>query len=323
MQFFLINHCLRLMNVLGVHPAKSGDKVQTLRYTFFLAHHIALMYLVAWLAEAKGRDMSLLEQIDVFTNFLAQIHAILNLVCLYTQRSRIMALLNAMDEKFWKVDSYDHQPELRQAYLRMFKKARIKYYIYLVIMMFCVLSYHYGRLAKDGRHVDVNLPFKSYLPDWMPFWVLFIWQHIPSFGLVSTEISMDVIIFSIVSLTALQFKLLQYEMENIFSLDHKKEHPSRSVLSDKIRRCTNHHTFLLDFRTTLNSAFSGLLLVYMGVVVLILCIEMYFLFVLDDLEDIMRALIYAMLMFFEFFMFYCVPAQELMEEVCLNVQGNF
>nr|CAI5852660.1 unnamed protein product [Callosobruchus analis] len=191
-----------------------------------------------------------------------------------------MALLNAMDEKFWKVDSYDHQPELRQAYLRMFKKARIKYYIYLVIMMFCVLSYHYGRLAKDGRHVDVNLPFKSYLPDWMPFWVLFIWQHIPSFGLVSTEISMDVIIFSIVSLTALQFKLLQYEMENIFSLDHKKEHPSRSVLSDKIRRCTNHHTFLLDFRTTLNSAFSGLLLVYMGVVVLILCIEMYFLFVL-------------------------------------------
>nr|CAI5852666.1 unnamed protein product [Callosobruchus analis] len=117
---------------------------------------------------------------------------------------------------------------------------------------------------------------------------------------------MDVIIFSIVSLTALQFKLLQ-----------------SIVLERVILRIPLLIKKPLSFRTTLNSAFSGLLLVYMGVVVLILCIEMYFLFVLDDLEDIMRALIYAMLMFFEFFMFYCVPAQELMEEVCLNVQGNF
>ncbi|CAH2000654.1 unnamed protein product [Acanthoscelides obtectus] len=298
MHLFLIDHCLRLMNVLGVHPAKSGEKMQTVRYVFFLAHHVALMYLVLWLAEAKGRDMSLLEQIDIFTNFLAQLHAILNLLCLYTQRPKIMALLKDMDERFWRVDSYDHQPELKQAYLVLFNKARVKYIIYMTMMISCCVSYHYGRLVKDGRHIDNNLPFKSYLPGWMPFWVLFAWQHIASFGLVSTEIAMDVMIYSILSLTALQFKLLQHEMENIFSLENDKKCEVMDLLKKRIKRCDDHHTLLLNFRTELNDAFSGLLLVYLEVITVILCIELYFLSILDDLEDIIRALVYGALMFF-------------------------
>nr|CAH7750491.1 unnamed protein product [Callosobruchus chinensis] len=53
------------------------------------------------------------------------------------------------------------------------------------------------------------------------------------------EISMDFIIFSIISLTALQFKLLAYEMNNIFALEDD------SITNARFKRCNDQLTFLL------------------------------------------------------------------------------
>nr|CAI5837751.1 unnamed protein product [Callosobruchus analis] len=53
------------------------------------------------------------------------------------------------------------------------------------------------------------------------------------------EISMDFIIFSMVSLTALQFKLLAYEMNNIFALEDDL------TINARFKKCNDHLTFLL------------------------------------------------------------------------------
>nr|CAI5837749.1 unnamed protein product [Callosobruchus analis] len=110
------------------------------------------------------------------------------------------------------------------------------------------------------------------------------------------EISMDFIIFSMVSLTALQFKLLAYEMNNIFALE-------------------DDLTINASFRTLLNDTFSVVVLMYLGVIILILCIEIYFIMSMDSLEEIIRAVVYAALMFFEFFICYCFPAQAWYENM--------
>ncbi|CAH1956126.1 unnamed protein product [Acanthoscelides obtectus] len=63
-----------------------------------------------------------------------------------------------------------------------------------------------------------------------------------------------------------------------------------------------------------NETFSSLMLIYMGVVTLIICIEIYTMITMDSTADILAAILYAAQMFFEFFICYCFPAQDLTNE---------
>nr|CAI5837753.1 unnamed protein product [Callosobruchus analis] len=200
-----------------------------------------------------------------------------------------MKLLVQMDEKFWKVEECK-DVHLKAECLHILKMLKVKYRTFLTMILTCALSYFYGRLIENRTTDPENLIFESYIPEGISFWTLFIWEHLPSTCLMLVEISMDFIIFSMVSLTALQFKLLAYEMNNIFALE-------------------DDLTINASFRTLLNDTFSVVVLMYLGVIILILCIEIYFIMSMDSLEEIIRAVVYAALMFFEFFICYCFPAQ--------------
>nr|CAH7762643.1 unnamed protein product [Callosobruchus chinensis] len=82
--------------------------------------------------------------------------------------------------------------------------------------------------------------FESYIPKWMNFWVMFAWQHLPAYGFAFIELAMDFTVFSIVSLTAMQFRLLRYEMEVIF-----KDSRNGMYIMDRFRKCDDHLSFLL------------------------------------------------------------------------------
>ncbi|VEN37306.1 unnamed protein product [Callosobruchus maculatus] len=151
--------------------------------------------------------------------------------------------------------------------------------------------------------------FESYIPKWMNFWVMFAWQHLPAYGFPVIELAMDFTVFSIVSLTAMQFRLLRHEMEVIF-----KDSKDGIFVMDKFRKCSEHLTFLLGFRDSVNSTFSWVVFLYLGIITLIICIEIYFISILENTEDMLRAVVYAALMFFEFFICYCFPAQSLVDE---------
>nr|CAH7750487.1 unnamed protein product [Callosobruchus chinensis] len=201
-----------------------------------------------------------------------------------------MKLLVQMDEKFWRVEDCENV-QLKTECLHTLKMLKVKYRTFLTMILTCALSYFYGRLIENRTADPENLIFESYIPEGVSFWTLFIWEHLPSTCLMLVEISMDFIIFSIISLTALQFKLLAYEMNNIFALEDD------SITNARFKR------------TLLNNTFSAVVLLYLGVIILILCIEIYFIMSMDSLEEIIRAVVYAALMFFEFFICYCFPAQ--------------
>nr|CAH7750494.1 unnamed protein product [Callosobruchus chinensis] len=218
-----------------------------------------------------------------------------------------MKLLVQMDEKFWKVEDCENV-ELKTECLHTLKMLKVKYRTFVTMMLACAVSYFYGRLFENRTTDPENLIYESYIPKGISFWTLFIWEHLPGYCLVVVEIAMDFFIFSLISLTALQFKLLAYEMTNIFELEDD------SIINDRFKRCNDQLSFLLSFRALLNNTFSVVLLMYLGIIVLILCVEIYLIMSMDSLEEIIRAVVYAALMFFEFFICYCFPAQASVDE---------
>nr|CAH7750489.1 unnamed protein product [Callosobruchus chinensis] len=149
-----------------------------------------------------------------------------------------MKLLVQMDEKFWRVEDCENV-QLKTECLHTLKMLKVKYRTFLTMILTCALSYFYGRLIENRTADPENLIFESYIPEGVSFWTLFIWEHLPSTCLMLVEISMDFIIFSIISLTALQFKLLAYEMNNIFALEDD------SITNARFKRCNDQLTFLL------------------------------------------------------------------------------
>nr|CAI5829641.1 unnamed protein product [Callosobruchus analis] len=283
--------------------------MQSFLFYFFLTQYGTMMYLVIVLFYTSGH-LKLLEKIDIFTNVMLQVHGTLYLICLYIQRPKIAAIMSNMRKKFWNIEDYDH-PTLREEYYETVKTLRKKCKSYVAIMLLCAVVFFYGRIIQDGQKITDNMVFKSHIPRSIDFWTLFAWEHIPASGLVLLEVSLDVIVLNILTMTKLQFRLLRYEVEKIFSYTSEK----RENFSLKIKRCNEHHTFLLGFRAMVNDTFSSLMLIYMGVVILILCIEMYLMMSMDSLADILGAALYAAQMFFEFFVCYCFPAQDLTDEV--------
>nr|CAI5847037.1 unnamed protein product [Callosobruchus analis] len=178
--------------------------------------------------------------------------------------------MSNMRKRFWSIEDYSY-PLLKKEYFEVSHSLRKECISYVGMMLLCATVFCYGRIIQDGQKVADNMLFKSYIPKFVNFWILFTWEHIPASGLVVLELSLDVIVLNILTMTKLQFKILRYEFENIFYDDHGKNRDIRL----KIKKCCDHHTFLLEFREMLNNTFSLLMLIYMGVIILILCIEMY------------------------------------------------
>nr|CAH7744864.1 unnamed protein product [Callosobruchus chinensis] len=265
MDFRILNYCYHAINIYGVHPEKTGNRMQSFLFYFFLTQYGTMLYLVIVLFYTSGH-LKLLEKIDIFTNVMLQ--GTLYLICLYIQRPKIAALMSNMRKQFWHIEDYDH-PALRKEYYKTVKTLRKKCKSYAAIMLLCAVVFFYGRIIQDGQKVTDNMVFKSHIPRSIDFWTMFAWEHIPASGLVLLEVSLDVIVLNILTMTKLQFRLLRYEVEKIFSNNNERSED----FNLKMRRCNEHHTFLLGAKV--NDTFSSLMLIYMGVVILILCIEMY------------------------------------------------
>ncbi|CAH2002728.1 unnamed protein product [Acanthoscelides obtectus] len=105
-------------------------------------------------------------------------------------------------------------------------------------------------------------------------------------------------------------------MNNIFAGDY-------FTIKAQFGKCDDQLSFLLRFKTLINNTFSTVVLMYLGIVVLILCLEMYYTMTMDTFQEIIRAVVYAALMFFEFFICYCIPAQALIDESEKLVEGLY
>ncbi|CAH1978579.1 unnamed protein product [Acanthoscelides obtectus] len=120
---------------------------------------------------------------------------------------------------------------------------RNKYFIYCTIMCLCANVFNYGRIIEDKRLISANLVFKAYIPAKLSFWGIFVWEHIHVLGLITLETSMDILIFTVVSLTIIQIKMLKLEIKKIF----EDGAGSDSDFGEQMRKCNEHHTLILRY----------------------------------------------------------------------------
>ncbi|CAH1995064.1 unnamed protein product [Acanthoscelides obtectus] len=270
----IINRSLFLMNMMGVHPAKVGSRVQSFVFFFLIINFCICSYWMAMFFFVK-EDKDFIMFVMSLENVLCTVHATLYLSCLYIQRPSINQLLTEMRDKFWDISNYSDN-DLVKAHEESVYRVNVKYVSFCLILFYTAVSFYYGRIVTDRKPIGANLVFESYLPEGMPFWVLFAWQHIPAVALVSLEVAMDFLICSILSLTAMQYRLLRYELERVFG-DYPGKKEGEGVITTRSRRCNDQLTFLLG----------------------------------DSIEHMIKILLYSGFMFFEFFICFCYPAQDL------------
>ncbi|VEN35764.1 unnamed protein product [Callosobruchus maculatus] len=107
-----------------------------------------------------------------------------------------------------------------------------------------------------------------------------------------------------------QFKLLNEKLGTLF-VGHK--HHIIDV-DKEIRKCVDHHNYLLKFVDHSNKTYSLTLLVYLGNVVFAMCVEFYTVSKQISSAVTSKALVYISTILFQFFFFYCMPAQLLANE---------
>nr|XP_023019279.1 uncharacterized protein LOC111508090 [Leptinotarsa decemlineata] len=174
---------------------------------------------------------------------------------------------------------------------------------------FCI-----GRFLIDKRRIGNNLPFEAYIPECVPFEVLFVYQCLIAFLLVISMFAMDILILTIITLMAIQFEVLNRAIVKIFE-DMPNSCEDYCSIKMRLKKYNDHHTFLMGFRDQVNNTFSAGMLAYMGVIIPTQCIELYVLTSQSSAKESIRAILYATTMFFEFFVCYCLPAQHLADEV--------
>ncbi|CAH2002400.1 unnamed protein product [Acanthoscelides obtectus] len=180
------------------------------------------------------------------------------------------------------------------------------------VLTFSFTSFLFGRLITTREISYETLPVQCYIPDAVPIWVMFLWQTIHLYFLFFSS-GTPLFTMCAMTYTSLQLKILDYELRGIFEhVDVDNDDVFRNVQS-RIAKCSKHHSFLLSFRSTLNEAFSTVMILYLGLMILVLCIGLYASFALKSREDILRTLAYVAIYNVEFFVCYCFPSQILMD----------
>ncbi|CAH1993307.1 unnamed protein product [Acanthoscelides obtectus] len=118
------------------------------------------------------------------------------------------------------------------------------------------------------------LPLACYKPDWVPFYSFWFLQVLVIFfGVNMAVICLDTLIMTLIVLTHIQFRLLNHEVENLYS--YGLGQGNRKYFVNKLKKIVRHHNFLLEFTQKINMTFSETFLTYMGIIIIAICIEMY------------------------------------------------
>ncbi|VEN49135.1 unnamed protein product [Callosobruchus maculatus] len=130
----IINRSLFLMNLMGVHPAKVGSRVQNCVFVLLIINFCITSYLMAMFFFVK-EEKDFIMFVMSLENVLCTVHATLYLSCLYIQRSSINQLLTEMRENFWDISNYTDK-ELVQCHQESVYRVNVKYVAFCLILFY-------------------------------------------------------------------------------------------------------------------------------------------------------------------------------------------
>ncbi|VEN59361.1 unnamed protein product [Callosobruchus maculatus] len=199
---------LILANLLGVHPEKKGLTVVML---------------------SRMDHVDITDVLRCLSNFTVFIHSMFKLSTLYFKRSQVLHLFEQTRYRFWNIKGYDQMVKSTKWIRNMHASFFI---IYTVTTM---IKPH----MKGGR----SLSFRIYTPEWVPRMAVLLYEDFAVVVGISSLVAFDLLVRTFLVLAEAQFKMLNQE----FLLLYDRHEFDQGLLYQRIRKCVQHHSFLIDW----------------------------------------------------------------------------
>ncbi|CAH1099578.1 unnamed protein product [Psylliodes chrysocephalus] len=308
----------RLAYVVGSHPRYHGTFIQTVLLLIALGSIATTTSLVIALFIYE-ENLKLLDFTEGMQALMFCLHILIKLLWFCKQHDKIIDLLK-VSKQFWNVDELIEEDE---------KKQILKYLWYLKTIMGYFLAFAVPTslmiilrpLLQQG-----TLPFKSYIPENKYYYYpIVVVEQYTMVVIYCGCISFDAFFGSTIVLMAIQFKMLNKEIQRVLASTPLNE-KDQLLVRKKLKRCIEHHNFLLNFVKKINNTISLGLLLYIGVIILSNCVEFFAIVSGQPINEFVKSLFYIISLTNQFVAYYIVPGQlltaeaEKMEKVAFESQ---
>nr|CAI5862138.1 unnamed protein product [Callosobruchus analis] len=155
---------------------------------------------------------------------------------MFSKKREVVQLLETMRANFWTIDSVEDS-SIKKEYARYHNVLKYKCLFYISIYLSTVISFFVGPILSEGE----VLSYECYRPPWISYHQLLCLINIcGTYSTLFTIIPVDMLFMSIITLTTVQFVLLNAELENVI----QDELEGKDV-GKRLRGCIEHHCFLL------------------------------------------------------------------------------
>nr|CAI5842987.1 unnamed protein product [Callosobruchus analis] len=236
---------------------------------------------------------------------------------MFLNREKILDLLKRTQQDFWDFKLVETTSPKKRVCLQPLKNLKNVFHIYITLYLAALTSFVLFPILSKGEEL---LIYECYRPPWLPYYVLLILeQFVGTMCTLFTMLPVDFLFMSLITLTLVQYKMLNMELRQLFDTEAK---PHKKFLERKIGECVKHHAYLHDYIKRINDTFSTSLLVFHVIVILSMCMEMYrasthnlaLIFHRSDLSVCLRPMLYTSFGLFQFIICYCAYSQALISE---------
>ncbi|VEN46214.1 unnamed protein product, partial [Callosobruchus maculatus] len=155
---------------------------------------------------------------------------------MFFKKTEVVELLETMRANFWTIEKIEDS-EIKKVYIRYHKILKYKCLFYITIYLSTVISFFVGPILSEGE----VLSYECYRPPGISYYQLLCLVNICGmYCTLFTMIPVDMLFMSIITLTTVQFVLLNAELQTIIQHDIEGEDVDK-----RLRRCIKHHCFLL------------------------------------------------------------------------------
>ncbi|CAH1105164.1 unnamed protein product [Psylliodes chrysocephalus] len=306
MDHWNIKVVLKLVYLVGIHPSYHGTFIQTVLLLISLCSIATTISLVIALFIYE-ENLKLLDFTEGMQALMFCVHISIKLLWFYKQHDKIIDLLKD-GKQFWNVNELEDEKEKKQILKYLwYLKTILGYFLALAIPTSLMIILR--PLLQQGA-----LPFKSYTPENKYYYYPIVAAEQYTMVIIYCGcISFDTFFGSTIILTAIQFKMLNKEIQRVLASTLVNEEDQRLVRI-KLKKCIEHHNFLLNFVKKINNTISLGLLLFTGVIILSNCIEFFAIVSGQPTNEFFKSLFYIISLTNEFVAFYIVPGQLLTAE---------
>ncbi|KAJ8917578.1 hypothetical protein NQ315_000061 [Exocentrus adspersus] len=307
MYFSNLNYCIMMFDLIGVHPEKGYTFKQIFWYLFTLVFWQLTVIYLAILYIVYKEDITIEDVTSSLETFFMTFHGVIKLNLLFYKRKNVRDLLHRM-KHFWRADEVENAVE-RKEHLNQLKFLKRVFIIYNFICICTTISFTCKTFFMEGDY----LTFTTYKPEWIPFYALLFYEGIAFvYGVYLPVPGIDMFIVTTFILTKIQFKMLNEEIGRIFS---EGSGPNIVDVNTRLKKCADHHVFLLDYVNRINTTFSTGMLGYVAIIVLSMCVEMYIvLSTQTSIVSFIKGAMYIANGLIQYILCYCIPAQAITDE---------